>query len=106
MNLTDIHFHDSRILRVVEDTAADTLTMEVEYPVDWDQNRFERRCIVFFDTHNYQAFEQPFVGPPTILDADVVGARDRWIRVRLKTNVGFREVSCVSVSLSANDHVT
>ena len=102
MNISDIHFHDTQILRVTKDTATATLTMDVEYPTDWEHNRFERRVLTFSDAHNYQVFEIPLSGPPTILAAAVVSAADRWSRLRLETNAGYREVSCVSVTLSTN----
>ena len=102
MNISSIHFHDTQILRVVEDGAADTLTMEVEYPVDWERNVFDRRLLVFADVHGYQVFEGPFQGLPTILDAEIVGTDGRWSRLRLDTNAGYRDLSCTGVALG--DH--
>ncbi len=99
MDISDIHFHDTRILRVVEDPAADLLTMEVQYPTDWDNNVFALRHLVFEDAHSYQVAEGPFHGSPTILDASIVGSHLRWSRLRLDTNAGFREVFCVAVRL-------
>lgn len=100
MDLSGIHFHDTRILRVIEDPATDTLTMSVSYPVDWEQNRFEPRRLVFVDSHNYQVFEIPFAGCPAILDAEVISTDGRWSRVRLETNAGYREISCETVTLA------
>ncbi len=100
MDLSDIHFHDTQILRVIEDTTTDTLTMDVQYPTDWEHNSFERRSLIFSDAHSYQIFEGPFSGPPTIIDAQILGNLDRWIRLRLQTNVGYRELSFASVRLS------
>jgi hypothetical protein len=97
MNLSDIHFHDTKIRRVTEDTQTDTLTMDVRYPLDWENNIFEPRLLVFEDVYNYQVFEGPFQGCPTILDAKIVGTDGRWKRLRLETNAGYREVNCVAV---------
>jgi hypothetical protein len=47
MDISSIHFHDTQILRVIEDCAADTLTMQVEYPVDWEPNLFEKALFGF-----------------------------------------------------------
>lgn len=105
MDISSIHFHDTQILRVIEDCVANTLTMEVEYPVDWERNVFERRLLVFDDVHSYQVFEQPFHGSPTILDAEVVATEGRSSRLRLDTNAGRREVNCTSVRLCENDRV-
>ena len=99
MDISSIHFHDTLILRVIEDCAADTLTMEVEYPVDWERNVFERRLLIFDDVHSYQVFEGAFQGSPTILEAEIVGTEGRWSRLRLDTNAGRRELSCTGVRL-------
>ena len=105
MDISAIHFHDTQILRVIEDCIADTLTMEVEYPVDWERNVFERRLLVFDDVHSYQVFEQPFHGSPTILDVEVVATEGEWSRLRLDTNAGRRELSCTGVRLCEYDRV-
>lgn len=99
MNISDIHFHDAQILRVVEDTVAGTLSMEVIYPIDWELNKFEPRTLVFADAYNYQVHEMPFWGSPMILDVEILGRTDRWTHLRLQTNAGYRDVSCVSVEL-------
>ena len=99
MDISAIHFHDTQILRVIEDCETDTLTMEVEYPVDWDRNVFEKRLLIFEDVHGYQVFEGPFEGCPTILEASIIGTEDRWSRLRLETNAGRRELSCTAVTL-------
>ena len=105
MEISDIYVHDAQLHRVIEDIETDTLTMEVEYPVDSERNVFERRLLVFDDVHSYQVFEQPFHGSPTILDAEVVATEGRWIRLRLDTNAGRRELSCTGVRLCEYDRV-
>jgi hypothetical protein len=104
VNISDIHFHDTQILRVTEETSTDTLTMEVDYPTDWEHNVFEHRKLIFSDAYNYQVHEIPTQGIPTILGVDILDTTDRWTRLRLQTNAGFREVSCVSVTLTTNNH--
>jgi len=99
MDLDSIHFHDTGILKVIEDTESDTLTMEVEYPVDWENNRFERRRIVFDDVLNYRVAEGPFQGSPTILNVKVISEDKSRTRIRLETNAGERELSCSAVRL-------
>ena len=105
MDISYIHFHDTHILRVIEDCVADTLTMEVEYPVDWERNIFEKRLLVFDDVHGYQVFDGPFGGCPTILDASILDTDGRWSRLRLDTNAGRRELSCTAVRLIEYDRV-
>jgi len=115
MNVSDIHFHDTQILRVIEDTATDELTMHVDYPVDWENGVFEHRKLIFSNAYNYQVHEIPFSGIPTILNVDILETNDswthlhpdtnRWTRLRIQTNAGFRDVSCVSVMLVSDDNM-
>ena len=105
MDFSAIHFHDTKILRVIEDCAVDTLTMEVMYPVDWEHNVFEKRLLVFDHVHACQSFDGPFHGCPTILDASIISTEGRWSRVRLETNAGRRELSCTAVRLIGYERV-
>lgn len=99
MDLDSIQFHDTRILRVIEDTESNTLTMEVEYPVDWENNRFEKRKIIFDDILNYRVVEGTFQESPTILDVKVISEDGCRTRIRLETNAGERELCCSAVRL-------
>jgi len=99
MQISDIHFHDTQILSVIENTEKDLLTMIVMYPVDWDSNHYELRHLIFSDSHSYQVTEIPFSGAPTILDASIIATDSRWSIIRLETNAGYREVTCISVKL-------
>ena len=99
MDLCDIHFHDSRLLRVVEDAESHDLLFEVEYPVDWKNNRFESRVIAFLDVLNYSVDEGPFTGAPTLLAADDKGSESGYRKVTLQTNAGTRSLWFRSVEL-------
>jgi hypothetical protein len=106
MDISSIHFHDTKIHRVIEDSEAKTLTMEVTYPADWERNVFEKRLLIFDDVHHYQVVEwELFGGAPTILDAEIISTDGRWSRLRLETNAGHRELSCVAVRLIEYDTV-
>lgn len=106
MDISSIHFHDTRILRVMEDCVNNTLTMEVVYPTDWEHNVFERRWLVFEDVYGYKTFDGPFQGEPTILGAEIVGTEGRWSTLRLDTNAGYRELSCRGVRLCSHAGLT
>ena len=99
MDLSNIHFHDTGLLRVVEDTEKDTLTFEVDYPTDWENNAFDRRWIVFDEVLDYRVCEGQFQGSPTILDVQIVRTTGKRAHLRIETNAGFRELSCVQVRL-------
>jgi len=100
MNISNIHFHDSRLLRVLEDTAEDTLTFEVDYPTKWEANTFDRRWIVFDNICDYRMCECPFQGAPTILDAQITG-KDPSGRcyLQIDTNAGTRYLSRTGIRL-------
>jgi hypothetical protein len=99
LDLCDIHFHDSLLLRVVEIAESHDLLFEVEYPVDWENNLFEPRIIAFLDVLNYKVEEGPFVGAPTLLDAYDNGSDGGYRRVTLQTNAGTRSLWFRSVEL-------
>jgi hypothetical protein len=99
MDISSIHFHDTLIHRVVEDVARDTLTVEGDYPVDWENNLFEPRSLVFDDVLNYEVHEGPFKGSPTILSAVVIHTEGLRHTIRLETNAGYRQLTCTAVRI-------
>ena len=99
MNLDDIHFHDSQIIRVIEHPETDDLLIEVEYPTDWPNNIFEDKVLVFRDVLNYEVHEGPFKGSPTILHVIEVGRDQERSLLRIQTNAGFRQLLCSGVEL-------
>lgn len=103
MELDDIHFHDSTLIRVVELAEPHDLLFEVMYPVDWDNNVFDMRVIAFRDVLNYRVDEGPFCGAPTLLDACDEGPAGAYRRVILQTNAGTRSLSFKSVELLEPD---
>jgi len=104
MDISNIHFHDTVIHRVIEDASAKTLTMEVCYPVDWEHDVYEPRLLIFDDFHHYHVEEWELYGDePTILDVKIVGEEGRWTRLRLETTAGYRELSCDAVRLAECD---
>jgi hypothetical protein len=103
VDLSSIHFHDTKILKVIEDTGDDLLTMVVDYPVDWNNNVFEKKRLVFENVLNFQVSEIAFHGSPTILDVKVL-QEDEWgTRIRLETNAGYRDLSCTAIKIEEFD---
>ncbi len=100
MDLSNLHVHDGRLLRVTEDTEQCALTMEAMLPVSPMSDDLEPGCLVFEDIYGYQVFEGPISGPLTILDINVVGREGRWWLVRLETDAGHRQVFCRSVQVT------
>lgn len=100
MKLNDIHFHDSVIYQVIENTNEDSLSFLVDYPVDWENDVYERKEIKFIDFLNYQVHEGPFLGRPTFLDFSIVDSENERDIVRLETNAGYRQLSFKSVELN------
>jgi hypothetical protein len=97
IDISEIHFHDCQIKRVVEDIESHSLVMEVNYPVNWEKNEFAKRLLIFDNCYNYQVFELPFAGYSTILDAEIAGEENGWSKIKLETNMGRRELICKGV---------
>jgi hypothetical protein len=103
MDLSNIYVHDGKLLRVIEDTATDTLAMEVELPTSDSSDDLVPRLLIFENVYSYQVFEGPFVGCPVLLDITVVGQQELYgrvrHRVRIETNAGYRELYCETVKV-------
>lgn len=99
MNLNKIHFHDSQIIRVVEYLETGELLIDVDYPIDWQNDIFEHKIIVFRNVLNYEVHEGPFEGRPTILQVQQVGRKEERSLLRIETNAGFRQLLCTEVEL-------
>ena len=69
----DDRFHDSMINQVVENTERDTLEFIINYPVDWENNVFKIKRLVFYDVLNYSVIEIPFATSPCILSMNQLG---------------------------------
>jgi len=99
LKLSDIHFHDSILRAVIETTVNDVLRFDVDYPVDWNNNKFSRAFIVFSDVQGYVINEMAFDGSPTILDYEVLSECNGRYEVKINTNAGFRSFSFFSVNI-------
>jgi hypothetical protein len=69
--------------------------------VDWENNVFAPRTIVFLDVLNYRIEEEPFACAPTLLDACDNGREGEYRSVTLQTNAGTRSLLFKGVELRA-----
>ena len=69
MNINDYSFHDSTI-HAVSEAASDGQIVDyiIDFPIDWDNNRFEKRTLRFVDVITHFIEEIPFSGRPCILE--------------------------------------
>ena len=104
--LNTIHWHDSILESVLEKTETDQLIFNIQYPVDWDNNIFEPRSIVFDELNGYSNHEIPFDGCPTILGVSVNAQKGEYTEIKIETNAGDRFVSAKNVRLVLNENVT
>lgn len=100
MSFEEIYWHDAVILGVSIDPEKSVLRLKVDYPVNWEQEEYEHRDIMFADAYGYQEHEGPFAGCPTILSATVAPS-GRFFLVRIETNAGYRVVGCSAVGISS-----
>ena len=98
MDLSEIHFHDSQIRRVIELPARDEIHLEVDYPVDWEREVYEPRVIVFADVLDYAVHEGPF-GTPFIMSVSELEQDEGRTLLRIDTTAGFRLLRCAAVEL-------
>jgi hypothetical protein len=111
MYVIDFFIHDSRIISVVENTKDDTLDFFLDYPVDWENNKFEKKILRFNDYLNYEIKELPFSGNPSILEYKDHGEINYSIgegrnkmeinrrKIELVTNAGRRIIEYNSLEL-------
>ncbi len=97
--LKEIHFHDSWVESVLELPIKDQLVFNVQYPTDWENNKFEPKSIIFHGLVELEVKEIPFEGNPTILDAFVIAKDGGYTTFKLETNAGYRLVKAKSVTL-------
>ena len=96
--VNEIHWHDSIIREVRMLHENSTIELHLDYPVDWESGSYEPRIVRFSNAHGYKEHEGSFVGCPTALEASSQRDGD-WLRVRIDTNAGYRELYCKSLSL-------
>jgi hypothetical protein len=96
MEISDIYVHDGQLLRVVEDTQQERLTMAVMLPASPSSDDLVPRLLVFEGFHGYQISEGRVEGAVTMLDLTVIGKSGEHSRVRVDTNRGYREFYCRS----------
>jgi hypothetical protein len=101
MSIDAFSFHDSNILEVKE-TAEQTIDFSLNFPIDWQNNVFEKRILRFKGVIYYHIDEIPFGGQPTILQIINIGRitkffgsdKDKFETVRnkieIQTNAGKR----------------
>jgi len=106
MDISNIYIHDGCLLRVIEEPEHSRLTMEVELPANEWSEQLVPRHLIFEDVYGYKVVEGCMNGNPTLLDLNIVGQEGRWSRVRLDTNVGYREILCSSVKVIEHNHAT
>src|SRR5580658_8760995 len=103
MDISGIYIHDGRLLRVIEDSAAATLTMECKLPTTEWSNDLVPRLLIFEEVYNYRVYEGAIVGRPTLLDLTITGERDRRTCLRIDTTAGYRELDCTAVKICDYD---
>jgi hypothetical protein len=103
LDLREYSFHDSLLKDVIENTKTDEYRFCINWPKDWENNRFIDAELVFENVLNYEVHEIPFEGNPTILGIYENGNRiDYKIerkKIKIETNAGYRTLDCTDVKL-------
>ena len=109
-NIHDVHWHDSVIRKVIEfpDPDQDKLLIEINYPVDWYNEKYEIYTVQFRDIHGYEIHEGACAGAPVIMNAtelDEIWKNHDVLTIRIETTHGYRIVRCNSLSLEKGEAV-
>jgi len=106
MNIDEIEWHDSEIVKVVEGPADSVLAFQVLYPTDWKNNVFEEKTILFHDFFEYEVNQWPDVtGPEQILSAVPLDPQPKKRHsIYIETTRGYRRVCYSSLEL-ADGHI-
>ena len=102
MIINEISFHDSTILKVTEKSKTQALDFKLYFPVDWDNNIFEKKVLIFENVTFYSLEEIPFGNLRTILNIIDLGETKKdlstygnsWVivrkKIKIETNAGSR----------------
>jgi hypothetical protein len=96
-DISNIHFQDARIVRVIEDVDRRKLTFEVSYPMTEGDSDFPRGKLIFEWCSRYLVAEGNGSGEPVIQRAEVVEVQPHRQMIRIYTDCGIREVTCKRV---------
>ncbi len=103
MKSDDLDIHDSILLKVEENCDSDTLIFHIEFPENWESNKFINAKLIFENMIGYEIHEGPFSGCPTILEIREDGNREDFAfkrtKVVLETNAGYRTLYCSNILL-------
>ena len=86
------------ILEVREDSDKQTIDFLLDYPIDWENNRFEQKILRFKGAVVYIKKEIPFTGHPTILEIKVLSS----VKYNFKTPSGLLPASNYKIEMITN----
>lgn len=104
MNIDDYSFHDSAILTVTETTDGQTVDYLLDFPIDWENNKFEKRTLRFKNVISHTITDIPFGGQPCIMEIINHGQVDKIFgtgrnqiktvrqKIEIITNAGKRTI--------------
>lgn len=111
MSIDDHSFHDSIILTVTEHTDRHTVDYLIDFPTDWENNKFEERILRFTEVITHSIEEIPFAGQPAILEIVDHGLIEKRFgtgrnelkaqrqRIEIQTTAGTRIIEFVGCDL-------
>lgn len=116
MIFDEISFHDSQILKVIENPNGQILEFIIDFPINWEENIFAHKVLKFENVIFYNVEEIPFSGLPTILNIvnlgevkkDFGSERNEWNtsrnKIKIETNSGNRIIEFTECSLIEIDN--
>lgn len=104
MIINEISFHDSQILKVIENAEEQIIDFHLHIATDWEKNTFENKILRFKNVTFYSLEEIPFYSFPSILNIidlekitkDFSGINNEWeitqSKIKIETTAGNRIV--------------
>lgn len=111
MIFDEISFHDSQILKVIENPSEQILEFIIDFPTNWEENMFEQKILKFENVIFYNVEQIPFDGLPSILNIvnlgevikDFSSEKNQWKtsrnKIKIETNSGNRIIEFSECSL-------
>src|SRR4030095_3421554 len=96
-DLSTIQFEGARIVRVIEDVDGHRLAFEVSYSIPSGGSDFPRRRLIFHRYSKYAVDEPGRAGEPTIQRTEIAEMDSHQVTIRMHTDLGVREVTCMQV---------
>ena len=98
-DLNDIHWHNCKLVSLIEVPDNALLALNVQYPENIQDDIFSTKAILFNGFYALEIHEEPTSEGITLSSATLESEENGYSTVRIETNAGYRLVKAQGVSL-------